>query len=70
MRSLGIGYFNPIELSPTSASAPFRQAFYQIPRELESRRVDSNRFPAHYECAARYLGATEGLTGRTAATSP
>jgi hypothetical protein len=43
MRSLGIGYFSPIELSPTSASASFRQAFYRIPRKLEGRRADSNR---------------------------
>ena len=26
--------------------------------------------PAHYECAARHLGATEGLTSRTATLSP
>jgi hypothetical protein len=25
--------------------------------------------PAHYECAARHLGATEELTSRTAASS-
>src|SRR5215213_2148352 len=36
----------------------------------ESRGADSNRFPAHYECTARHLGATEQLTSRTAALSP
>jgi hypothetical protein len=45
MCSLGIGYFSPMELSPTSASAPFRLAFIRIPRKLESRRADSNRLP-------------------------
>src|SRR5215203_5378037 len=44
--------------------------YLQGATKLESRRADSNRCPAHYECAARHLSATERLTSRTAALSP
>src|SRR5215210_5121286 len=44
-------------------------AFTGFAGKIWSRQADSNRFPAHYECAARPLGATDRLTNRTAASS-
>jgi hypothetical protein len=37
--------------------------------KIESRRADSNRFSAHYECATRHLGGTEWLASRAATLS-